>query len=337
MPPILLLADHVFREPARLPVPSWRDVGWQRISQTCLGIQIVLFAASLLLYRVTGIEVQWSSGLDFVALIGAFLVAWIVIAALGSRRVPMQRAAEALAAATLFLLLLQITAPIQYGALALGRPFIDAWLDQTDRRLGIDVLQVTAWTAHYPWLVSTLNWTYNTLPIQLVIPLIVLPVAGDRRALWEYLWHLHVSLVVALICLALWPALCPFTYRHYEPLVSPVLLEHLTTQIREVHAGRFRVIVAQDMQGLISFPSFHVAAALAVTWALRRQRVSIWLPIALINVGLVLATVLLGIHYATDLLGTAVLLAASLVIYRRWYAPPGIVASTNPALRSSLP
>ena len=45
------------------------------------------------------------------------------------------------------------------------------------------------------------------------------------------------------------------------------------------------------------------------------------MPIALINVGLVSATVFLGLHYVTDLLGTAVLLAASLFMYRQWCEP----------------
>src|SRR5438094_910000 len=83
--------------------------------------------------------------------------------------------------------------------------------DSCDRWLGIAVAQLTAWTAHFPWLVSTLNVTYNSLAPQLVVPLVVLPLAGVRKALWEYLWHLHISLIGALICLALWPTVYVFT------------------------------------------------------------------------------------------------------------------------------
>jgi membrane-associated phospholipid phosphatase len=169
--------------------------------------------------------------------------------------------------------------------------------------------------------VSALNVTYDSFVPQLVVPLAVLPLAGDRKALWEYLWHLHVLLIGSVICLALWPAVCPFTYRHYDPLTPPALVQHLVTQIGGFHAGRLHVVTLEDMQGLVSFPSFHAAAALAVTWALRRRPVWVWLPVALINVGLVSATVLLGIHYVTDLLGTAALLAASLFLYRRWCEP----------------
>ena len=299
----------------------WADVGWHRLSRLCLGLQVLLFGTSLVLYRVTDIEVRWSTDVAYLALIGGLLVAWIALLAAAGNSVPRHRVAEGVAGIILFLTLIQITAPMQYGALALGRPVVDAWLDAADRSLGIDVAQLTAWTAQFPWLVTVLNASYNSLAPQLVVPLVLLPLAGDRRALWEYLWHLHVSLIGALICLALWPTVYVFTYRHFDPLAAREMVERCMTQLWALRAGRFHVLRMQDMSGLISFPSFHTAAALAVTWAVRRQSRWIWMPIALVNVGLVSATVLLGLHYATDLLGTAVLMGASLVMYRRWCEP----------------
>jgi membrane-associated phospholipid phosphatase len=299
----------------------WADVGWHRLSQVCLGLQVLLFGTSLVLYRATDIEVRWSTDVAYLALVAALLAVWIAFLAAAGSSVPRHRVAEGLAGVILFLTLVQITAPMQYGALALGRPFVDAWLDTTDRSLGIDVAQLTAWTAQFPWLVAVLNMSYYSLAPQLVLPLLLLPLAGDRRALWEYLWHLHVSLIGALICLALWPTVYVFTYRHFDPLAARDMVEHCMTQLWALRAGRFHVLTMQDMQGLISFPSFHAAAAFAVTWSLRRQSRWIWMPIALINVGLVSATVLLGLHYATDLIGTAVLIGASLVMYRRWCDP----------------
>ncbi len=313
----------------------WADIGWQRLSQICLGLQSLLFVASLALYRVTDIEVRWSSDLALLALAGAFVGAWIALVAAPGDSIPRRRVAEGLAACVLFLVLIQITAPMQYGALALRRPFVDAWLDRADHSLGVDVAQLTAWTAQFPWLVSILNAAYNSLAPQLVAPLILLPLAGDRDALWEYVWHLHTSLVIALICLALWPTVYVFTYRGFDPLVPPEMVEHCMRQLSSLHAGTFHVLTSQDMQGLISFPSFHTAAALAVTWALRRQRRWIWMPIALLNIGLVSATVLLGLHYVTDLIGTAVMLAASLGVYRRFLQPSE--AATRPrALTASV-
>ena len=75
---------------------------------------------------------------------------WVALLAIPGDSIPRRRVAEGLAAAVLFLSLIQITAPMQYGAMALGRPFIDVWLDTADRWLGIDVAQLTAWTAQFP-------------------------------------------------------------------------------------------------------------------------------------------------------------------------------------------
>jgi membrane-associated phospholipid phosphatase len=71
------------------------------------------------------------------------------------------------------------------------------------------------------------------------------------------------------------------------------------------------------MEGLVSFPSFHVAGAVMVTWALRQSRV--WMAILLpINLLLTVATVLTGVHYVADLFGTAAMCAISLWLYRRF-------------------
>jgi hypothetical protein len=302
---------------------GWADYGWQRVSSACVALQGVLLVGSAALYRATNLDVRWSSDTAFLVLIGALSALWAALLVVPGDSTARRRLAEGVAATVLFLSLIQLTAPMQYGAIALGRPFVDVWLDRADHLLGIDVATLTAWTAHYDWLVAALNVAYNSLVPQLLLPLVVLPMAGDRDALWEYLWHLHVSLFGALICLALWPTVYVFTYRHFDPLVPPALVEHVMSQLRALHAGTFRVVTLQDMQGLISFPSFHTAAAVAVTWSLRRQRCWMWMAVALLNVGLVSATVLLGLHYVTDLLGTALLLAASLAIYRRCFESPG--------------
>src|ERR1700732_1193301 len=156
------------------------DIGWQRLSQVCLGLQVLLFGTSVAMYRATGIEVRWSaSDLAYLALVGALLAAWMALLAAPGDSIPRRRVADGLAAAILFLSLIGITAPMQYGALALGRPFVDVWLDSADRWLGIDVAQLTAWTAQFPWLVDTFDVTYNSLAPQLVVPLAVLSLAGD--------------------------------------------------------------------------------------------------------------------------------------------------------------
>ena len=58
-------------------------------------------------------------------------------------------------------------------------------------------------------------------------------------------------------------------------------------------------VIANRMTGLCSFPSLHVAAACLFPWAVRRIR-GVNVIVLLLNVGLVLATSVSGIHYVVD-------------------------------------
>src|SRR6185503_5451509 len=90
----------------------WADVGWHLLSQVCLSLQVVLFATSLVLYRVTAIEVRWSSDLAYFTLIGALLASWMALIAVAGNSIPRRRVAEGVAGVIVFLTLIQITAPM---------------------------------------------------------------------------------------------------------------------------------------------------------------------------------------------------------------------------------
>jgi membrane-associated phospholipid phosphatase len=60
------------------------------------------------------------------------------------------------------------------------------------------------------------------------------------------------------------------------------------------------------MTGLVSMPSFHVAGAFMVTWALRRH-VRWFVLAAVLNGLLTVSTVATGAHYLVDVFGTLLL------------------------------
>ena len=55
---------------------DWADYGWHRVSSTCLALQGLLLGSSLVLYRVTHIDVRWSSDVAFLVLMGALAALW---------------------------------------------------------------------------------------------------------------------------------------------------------------------------------------------------------------------------------------------------------------------
>jgi membrane-associated phospholipid phosphatase len=111
-------------------------------------------------------------------------------------------------------------------------------------------------------------------------------------------------------CLAAFPAACTFSYQHFTPLLNESrFVEHFTT----ARAGGFTTIAFDHLEGLVSCPSFHVAGAWMVTWAFRRT----WLfvPLAILNGLLAVSTVMLGAHYAVDLLATAAMIGLSCLLF----------------------
>ena len=66
-------------------------------------------------------------------------------------------------------------------------------------------------------------------------------------------------------------------------------MTHLMWQIQGFHDGTMKVVRFDELEGLVSLPSFHVAGALIVTWAFR-NRVRILIPLILLNVALTLST-----------------------------------------------
>jgi membrane-associated phospholipid phosphatase len=91
-----------------------------------------------------------------------------------------------------------------------------------------------------------------------------------------------------------------------------------------VRGGSLRVLDIMKLGGIITFPSFHAAAAVLFLWALW----SVWWmrPLALIaNVGMLLATPMGGGHYFVDVfagMGVAVLAIAAARVIGEWLMLP---------------
>ena len=273
----------------------------------------MLIAVTAPLYPLVGIGIHWSSGLSHAAGLGLLLAVWIRYAlapASGWNRA----VADALLALLLLATLTNIVGPAQYPAVALGFPEADGWLSATDAVLGLDVRSITAWTAAHPAFAQILIVAYASLLPQFMLPIVVLGVFRDREHLWEYIFHFHVCLTITLIGVALWPAACAFTYLGFESLLDQTrFIEHFAA----LRAGTFHEVRMDDIEGLISFPSFHVAGGLMVTWAFR-HRPGWFAAVALLNILLIAATVMTGAHYGIDVIASLALFAGSVVLWRMW-------------------
>lgn len=293
--------------------PRISDLGVHSLTSLLLALQAGLLGITVVSFRVTGLTYAWNQAWVPVGGALCLIALWGAHVVVPARRQSEWVVTEAILVTALIAAVTIIGSPFQYAAIALKRPLVDEWLAAADAGMGIYVPGLVEWTRAHPWIQPPLWYAYFSLLPQLILPVAVVGCwFKDRAALWEYAFHFHVCVIVTLLGLALWPAACAFTYYGFDSLLDQ------TRFIRQFHEFRTsaQVLVQPgDVEGMISFPSFHVAGALMVTWAFRRRHR--WLiGLGILNTGLVAATVLTGAHYAIDIVATAAMFAASIGLWR---------------------
>ena len=276
-------------------------------------MHMAVLALSAPLYPLLGLSIAWRTVLPQLLLLGLLLWASLRYAAVGR---PHKRIIAETLLATFFLVLFtNIVGAAQYAGVALGLPLVDSWLASADAALGVHVPALTLWTATQPLLTLALILGYFSLLPQFVLALVGLGLKDrDRERLWEYVFHFHVCLTVTLLGVTLLPAACAFSYYGFSSLIDQT---RFISHFEGLRAGTLTEIRFGDIEGLISFPSFHVAGGLMVTWAFRHYR---WwaAPIVVLNGLLISATVMTGAHYAIDVVMTVLLFAGSVWLWRVW-------------------
>jgi membrane-associated phospholipid phosphatase len=288
--------------------PPLARLGGNRITAGCLLLQASVLALTVGLGAAMGLRYDWRAAGPFLVLPGGAALVWAYYAWVPGRQAADWVVAETACVLALLLGFGLIMAPAQYVAAALPFPLIDAQLAAGDAALGIHIPTLVAWTRTHPWLVQALFRTYGTLLPQLFLPVLVLGFwYRDRAKLWEYAVLVHGCLAVTLLVSAVWPATCVSGYFGFDAILDQ---HRLIAHFASLRAGTFTVIHPDQIEGLVSPPSFHTAGALLACWAFRGRWA--WLaPLIGVNVGLIAATVCLGLHYGVDVIAGAALVAVS--------------------------
>jgi membrane-associated phospholipid phosphatase len=175
---------------------------------------------------------------------------------------------------------------LSYLVTRTAAPLVDAWLVRADRAMSFDWLAWTA-TAHAdPRVAWLLVSAYNALLPQLVVAAMVL-------ALWRSATPLMLRLGASgLITVAL---------SGFLPAVGMLPDAPHVPHFLALRADQLRTIDLTQLQGLISFPSYHAALAVLVGHALWEVPVVRYAALAL-NAVMLVATVSVGGHYLVDVL-----------------------------------
>ena len=302
---------------ARASAPSISQAGVfarYRMAVVLFGAQLAVLVFVAPAYAPHGLQIAWRTLAPQVGAQVVFAGLWLYFRKYSDH--PTKRCIpEVIVAAALLVLLTDIMSPAQYVAVALKRPLIDAWLARADAALGVHVPSLALWTANHRIVAKLLELCYISLLPQFLLPLMVIGLyKRDRAGLWEYIFHFHLCLIVTIAVFALFPAACAFQYYGFKATLDEV---RFTAQFNGLRAGTFHLIRFNDLEGLVSMPSFHVAGGLLVTWAFRHSKY--WFVfLAVLNAGLIASTVMSGAHYFIDIFGSIALVAVSVAVYRLW-------------------
>ena len=188
-------------------------------------------------------------------------------------------------------------------------PPIDANIVAFERYFGINLLDIVIWTNAHPSLERVLRFAYATLSYQIALPGIIAIFLGFREELHEYCVLMILTMLIGFSFYYFFPTTAPasvFAPEHFrESQVATGL------KFWQIHQ---HIPPETSSGGLIALPSFHVIWAWLGMYMLRKKWFLMLLLVPL-NILLSISCVLLGWHYITDLVASALVLAVAHVIF----------------------
>lgn len=204
--------------------------------------------------------------------------------------------AQAVAAVTVLL-------PLSYLTAAAGFPLLDAELARLDAALGFDWDTAARWVAGRPALDQALQLAYFSVPAQAAFILLMgsLRRPGGRNS--EFIWLLIVSALITAAIATFTPAAGKNGHLDY------------LDQLMKIRNGGWQVMTYTDPKGIVTFPSYHAAEAILLTYLVRH---ALWALAAFgsLNAVVIVAAVPAGGHYLVDLFGGAAVAAVSIAVVR---------------------
>ena len=255
--------------------------------------------AAILVVGAAGMRFEAGPFLQFVVLAAATCGLWSWCTARGLDR----RLGDAALVVSAGIAALLTCGIISNAGLRLGAPTIDPLLLNIDGLVGIEVEAAVRAFARYPWAIDTLAWFYNSSSLAVVALIMVALVTNQRRLTFELLATVVVAMQVVALCSIATPAIGAMVHTGMLDLQGAGLprgagVYHLEA-FEHFRAGSDPLLRLGDMNGLVTFPSFHTVLALLATQAVAHTRWR-WFGVAW-TATVIVSTIPIGGHYAVDL------------------------------------
>ncbi|QNQ08078.1 phosphatase PAP2 family protein [Sphingomonas alpina] len=279
---------------------------WLYASLALIGVTCALAAA--------GLSIDFaSSGMRGV------LMASVILLALRRDRIDnmvLRTLTDIMECLGLLSLLSLLGALASYAVAATTTGYVDHLLAAIDASLGFDWVAFYRFFAHNPAVAHLAILAYSNIFYSPAVILVALVVTGRRDRAHIFLMAYAIALTATVAAFALFPAQGALLYYiGWKPDFMPAIgLDHVMV-IANLRSGAMTVINPATLSGLISFPSFHAAAALLFIWAAWPLKLLRW-PMVAINVAMLFATPVHGCHYLIDVIGGLMIAGLSIAALR---------------------
>jgi PAP2 superfamily len=232
-------------------------------------------------------------------------------------------------------LLYPVATSLTFVAATAQLPLQDDYLAYADRMFGLD------WRSYYSFFINDhpssipyLYFGYAMIAWPMFGIPIILGASGHHLRLQQFVLACMITIIVTGLISVVTPAMGTFLEYGITPDISKFNPSGYIAQVQRlplVRDGSLRILSPATLGGIISFPSFHAAAAVLSLWALW----SVWWmrPLALIaNVSMLVATPLGGGHYFVDVFA-GIFLAVSAISLARLIGNLSVRATSISTMR----
>ena len=202
---------------------------------------------------------------------------------------------------------------LSYLCLASSGPLVDTSLQAADRALHFDWMAGYQFLLARPLIAKILGLAYVSMVYQALYFCVLFSLLNRKEHLREMFWLVLVMGLLTSAGVMLFPALGPYNMFHAGPP------DNFVPVMKHLKSGNDLNFALGQMTGVVSFPSFHTAMALAYVWGFRRTGAIGW-AIAALNLVMLLAIPYFGGHYLVDMLAGGAVMLASLFLTRLFFA-----------------
>jgi membrane-associated phospholipid phosphatase len=200
---------------------------------------------------------------------------------------------------------------LSYLAAYMRKPLYDVQFAEFDAAIGFYWPRWFEFIRAHTVLDTFLFLAYSSMLPQIFGSILFFAHAKRANRNRELFWMAVIALSITTALSNIFPALGAFYYFNIE-IARAVHLPDLIHLL----AGTQTSFSLPDMQGLVTFPSYHAAMAIILIYVYRGQRL-LFPAIAALNVLMLLSTPTYGGHYLVDIIAGVLIAVFSIFIFQK--------------------